>query len=186
MWMQVAMHHSNLAIAQHIHMLEPLLLFRSVHFDLASIFSSPNGSAFIAWLTTISGNAALDSIQDFAAAFNAKDVLDHAIKNNIGYPITPWAMHLAVLHNRLDSIRHLHETTSQGCTELAMDIASEHGHLDIVKYLHTHRPEGCTREAINRASANGHLAIVKFLAEHRSEGCSSSAFCKSAIHGHVE
>eukprot|EP00842_Homolaphlyctis_polyrhiza_P006895 jgi/Hompol1/795/HPOL_005415-RA len=127
----------------------------------------------------------LSNIQDYAAAFGMHEILDFAILNSIGNPVSTRAMNLAARHGRLSSLKWLHEHRTEGCTQEAMDDAAENGHLEVIQWLHANRSEGCTMRAMNLAAKEGRLHIVQWLHENRTEGCHSSAIDWAAIKGHT-
>ncbi|CAH0513797.1 unnamed protein product [Peronospora belbahrii] len=67
-----------------------------------------------------------------------------------------------------------------------MDGAAARGRLDLVKWLSVTRSEGCTIAAIDGAARNGHLKMVKWLCKHYVRRCSSNALNAAAENGHVE
>jgi hypothetical protein len=97
---------------------------------------------------------------------------------------TDLAMEWAASNGHLEVVKFLHENRSEGCGVTAMNNAAMGGHLEVVKYLHHNRTEGCTTVAMDWAAHNGHLDVVKFLHANRSEGCTTSAIDYAAEEGH--
>ncbi|RLN95524.1 hypothetical protein BBJ28_00021025 [Nothophytophthora sp. Chile5] len=100
------------------------------------------------------------------------ETIDAAVYNDLAHVLrvygtsrrwTVKAMDGAAAKGRLDLVRWLHETRSEGCSKAAMDGAAANGHLTVMRWLHEHRTEGCSPDAMNSAAANGHLEVTKWL-----------------------
>ncbi|CAH0514109.1 unnamed protein product [Peronospora belbahrii] len=91
----------------------------------------------------------------------------------------------AAVYNDCQYIIRVHGATKRWTTK-AMDGAAARGRLDLVKWLSVTRSEGCTIAAIDGAARNGHLKMVKWLCKHYVRRCSSNALNAAAENGHVE
>ncbi|EGZ18657.1 hypothetical protein PHYSODRAFT_445867, partial [Phytophthora sojae] len=79
-------------------------------------------------------------------------------------PITVGAMDGAATRGRLDIVRTLNNTRTEGCSSKTGVGAAANGHLDVLEWLHKHYPEKCNLEEEIVAAAKGGCAeVVQFL-----------------------